>query len=253
MRKRAHEEPQRGNVHRLTIKQHVFPAASIARFAGDDGRVAFYDLKRRTSWRPPPDDQVFCARRVWDQRAEAGYMRAIEDAFQALAKRVIADPGAKLAPEDDSAASHFFALWRGRAVYRSAPDGLIPLNGVKGDVLTKDQEELLESRWTGYIRAGGVPARQMYGLSIQRDIDALTQALGERRWGVLALIKGELIVPDVPDRYFIPLTPTLCLAWGHETGRISGADARLLNQTFMAGCEDYWFCRALPCYGLETK
>src|SRR4051794_14911880 len=133
MRKRAYEEPQRGNAHRLTVNQHVFPAASIARFAGDDGRVALYDLKRRTSWRPPPDNQVFCARRVWDQRAEAGYMRAIEHAFQALAERVIADSSAELAPEDDSAASRFFALWRSRAVYRSAPDGLISLNGIKAD------------------------------------------------------------------------------------------------------------------------
>ncbi|WP_043359685.1 hypothetical protein [Belnapia sp. F-4-1] len=180
-------------------------------------------------------------------------MRAIEGSFQALAERVIANPCVEIAPENDSAASRFFALWRSRAVYRYRPDGLVPLNSVKADALSKSQEELLESRWTGYVRPGGVPARQMYGLSIQRDIDALTKALCERRWGVLALIEGELIVPDMPDRYFIPLTPTLCLAWGHETGRISGADAGLLNQAFMAGCEVYWFCRTLPGYGLETR
>lgn len=252
MRKRAYEQVQRGNAHRLTVKQHIFPAASIARFAGPDGRVALFDLKRRASWRPAPDDQVFCARRVWDQRAETGYMRAIEDAFQDLAGRVTADPGRDLSPEDDDAAGRFFALWRGRAAYRSAPDGLIPLNGIEGDVLTRDQEERLESRWTGFVRPGGVPARQLYGLCIQRDIDALADRLSERRWGVLALAEGELIVPDSPERPFIPLTPTLCLAWGHETGTILGEDAALLNRTFLAGCKDYWFCRTAPGYGPGT-
>ena len=168
MRKREYERPQRDNPHRLTVKQHVFPKASIARFAGDDGRVALFDLKRRTPWRPTPDDQVFCARRVWDQRAEAGYMRATENTFQALAERIIADPGAKLTLEDDDAASRFFSLWRSRAAHRFAPDGLITLNGIEGSGLTRDQEELLESQWTGYVRTAGVPSRQMYGLEIGR-------------------------------------------------------------------------------------
>lgn len=246
MRKREYERPQRDNPHRLTVKQHVFPKASIARFVGDDGRVALFDLKGRPPWRPTPNDQVFCARRVWDQRAEAGYMRAIEDAFQALAERIIADPGAELAREDDDAASRFFSLWRSRAAYRYAPDGLITLNGIEGSGLTRDQEELLESQWGGYVRAGGVPTRQMYGLGIQRDIDALTHALSGRQWGVLKLAEGELIVPDLPVQHFIPLTPALCLAWGHETGRILKADVEQLNRAFIAGCKDYWFCRTLP-------
>lgn len=253
MRKRAYEEPQRGNPHRLTVYQHIFPARSIARFARSDGQVTLFDLRRRSHWHPRPNNQVFCARRVWDQRAEEGYMRAIEGAFQAVAERVIANPGTKLMPEDDDAVSRFFALWRSRAVHRSAPDGLVPLNGIEGHVLTADQEEMLERRWIGYIRPGGVPTRQMYGLSIQRDIDALAHNLNARKWGILILTEGELIVPDMPIRYFIPLTPTICLAWGHETGRISGVDAGLLNRVFMEGCKDYWFCRSLPGHGLNIK
>ena len=116
MRRRAHEKVQGANPHRLTLWQHVFPAASIARFAGPDGRVAVIDLVRRTARRAGPDDQVFCARRVWDQRAEAGYMREIEDRFQDLAGRVIAAPGELRSLEDDKAASRFFALWRCRAL-----------------------------------------------------------------------------------------------------------------------------------------
>ncbi len=212
MRRREYEAVQRGNGHRLTDRQHVFPVASIARFAGPDGCVSLVDLKRRKSWRPKPDDLVFCARRVWDQQAEAGYMRGIEDAFQALAERVIADPGQELSALDDAAASRFYALWWCRAACRYAPDGEIPINGVVGQVRSQDQEERLESRWTGFIRPGGLPARQLYGLQIQKYIDFIEEDLQERRWGVLALAEGELIVPDYPEQFFVPLTPTLCLA-----------------------------------------
>ena len=51
MRRRAHEKVQGANPHRLTLWQHVFPAASIARFAGPDDRVAVIDLVRRTARR----------------------------------------------------------------------------------------------------------------------------------------------------------------------------------------------------------
>ena len=49
MRRRAHDKVQGANPHRLTLWQHVFPAGSIARFAGPDGRVAVIDLVRRTA------------------------------------------------------------------------------------------------------------------------------------------------------------------------------------------------------------
>ncbi len=91
---------------------------------------------------------MFCARRVWDQRAEAGYMREIENRFQDLAGRVIADPSAARSAEDDETASRFFALWRCRAIYRYAPDSDVSLNRVEGQPRTKDREEWLESRWT---------------------------------------------------------------------------------------------------------
>jgi hypothetical protein len=181
MRRREYEEVQSGNTHRLTVKQHVFPVASIRRFGDPDGRVLLFDLKRDKSRWTTPDDQVFCARRVWDQRAEAGYMRGIEDPFQALAERVIADPGQVLSPKDDAIARRFFALWRCRAAYRYAPEGDIPINGVEGQNLSKGQEELMERRWGGFARPSGVPARQMYGLQIQRSIDAIEEDLKELR------------------------------------------------------------------------
>src|ERR1700730_17538642 len=94
------EKPRKGNPNRLTIKQHVLPAASIARFADAKGGVWVHDLirgKRRVTHR---NDVIFCAQRAWDQRSESGFMKRIEDAFQSLAEMIIAGIVAKISHTD---------------------------------------------------------------------------------------------------------------------------------------------------------
>jgi hypothetical protein len=256
MRHRAFEKVQGGNERRLTIEQHVFPEASIKRFAGPDGRVAFVAFRHGKSWRETPGHVNFCARRAWDQWAEAGFMQEIENRFQAVAERLIADPGGALSAEDDEAASRFFALWCCRAHYRYDPDDDVSLGHAEGQARTKDREEWLESHGIGFFRPGSLPARQLYSLRIQRDTDDLTKDLLARRWGILMLEEEGLIVPDVPNparRCCIPLTPGLCLAWGRESGMVSGADARRLNQELREGCQDYYFCRTAPGLGLAVE
>lgn len=84
-----HEKPQKKNRHLLTVSQHVLPLASIARFADAEGRVSLHDLARRKVRLAKPNDNIFCAMRAWDQQAERGYMKRIEDEFQHLASKVI--------------------------------------------------------------------------------------------------------------------------------------------------------------------
>jgi hypothetical protein len=79
------DKPQKGNPHRLTVNQHVYPAWSIERFADTTGKVEVWLRRSDKTFRASPDNPLFCARRTWDQRAESGYMKAIEDEFQILA------------------------------------------------------------------------------------------------------------------------------------------------------------------------
>ncbi len=59
-----------------------------------------------------PSDKLFCARRAWDQRAESGYMKTIEDAFQVLVNRIILDPiSITFSPKEKMLISRFYALW----------------------------------------------------------------------------------------------------------------------------------------------
>lgn len=244
MTRRTYEEPQAANPHCLTVKQHVFPARSISRFAGPGGRVTVFDRRRRKEFPAKPEDIFFCARRVWDQRAEEVYKRGVEDPFQRLAERLVADPGAALTAQDEATASRFYALWHCRAAYRHLPDGEFQLNNVEGQSRTKDEEERLERRWTGYVReSGAVPSRQIYGVRLQRDID---DQLKGRRWGVVTLDAGEMLVPDAPQEAVIPVTPRMCLACGNPSGAISRAAVRDLNSRIAGGCRKYWFYRTSP-------
>lgn len=79
------EPTQPGNPHRLTIDQHVFPKASIQRFTNPGGSVEIFVKKLNRVLKLKPNNSIFCARRVWDQKTEAGIGKHIEDRFQALA------------------------------------------------------------------------------------------------------------------------------------------------------------------------
>jgi len=241
------EKARRKNPNRLTVYQHVYPQRSIARFAGQDGRVALHDLSRRQVRRAKPRDSIFCARRAWDQRAEAGYMKDIEDRFQVLAEALIGGQRTISSAEDREAVERFFALWYMRARHHQLEDQEIKLNGIKGDSLTKEQEENLEAK--GYLFArpdGFVPARQLNGLWLQNQIDDYARHLSSvARWGVIQPQSGEFIITDTPSHMVIPITPGLALVGNAPDGVILADNLAQINQLTVAGSQRYFLARDL--------
>lgn len=71
--------PQKGNPHKLGINQHIFPKACISRFSGKNGTVQVRRKSGEEDLWLTPANSYFCARRLWDQKAEAVFMKAIED------------------------------------------------------------------------------------------------------------------------------------------------------------------------------
>jgi hypothetical protein len=105
-RKRVRTERTR-NPNSLTVDQHVFPSKSIERFTDQRGRVSVHELHRAQVIRAKkPDNAIFCARRAWDQRAEAGYMKRIEDDFQKIVGPIVEGKTQTLAPELNLTESH---------------------------------------------------------------------------------------------------------------------------------------------------
>jgi hypothetical protein len=152
MARRNFEKPQKGNPHELPVNQHVWPLKSVARFADGTGTVCLFDKVRHRERKAKPDDDVFCAKRVWDRRAEGGYMKGIEDAFQKLAEEIIAGTVTTIDATQKGTIDAFFALWRLRADYKTANGDAISVKGVTGTNWSKDQEEQFEKGHAYFIR-----------------------------------------------------------------------------------------------------
>jgi hypothetical protein len=247
-RKRVGTERTRPrNPNSLTVDQHVFPSKSIERFTDQRGRVSVHELHRAQVIRAKkPDNAIFCARRAWDQRAEAGYMKRIEDDFQKIVGPIVEGKTQTLASELKASVDRMYALWYMRSRYRELESQEIQLNGIAGDDLTKEQEENLEKN--GYLftrKSGRIPARQLNGLELQLRIDSYARELAGSvtRWGVISTQSGEFIVPDVPSHCIIPLTPRLALVGPAPDGMIVERNVAEINRAMRATSRDYVFAR----------
>jgi hypothetical protein len=245
MARRKHENTQKGNPHALPIMQHVFPRASIARFADSTGVVSLHRLPTDHVRKAKPSDDMFCAKRAWDAKAESGYMKKIEDAFQELASRIIEGKIAKIDHADQRKATEFFALWKWRAIYRDKEMSGEKFN-ITGNDLTKDQEEMYEKMGVLTTRKDGtMPAHRVYSIQIQGGIMHDMSALSNIGWGIVQAQEGQFIVPDFPAITFIPLTPTLCLCGARDNAVDSGVVLKRnvvdININLKANSKEYYF------------
>ena len=152
---RKHEKPQKTNPNRITVEQHVLPVKSIRRFTGPAGKVSLCDIARQKIRPAGPSDDMFIAKRAWDQRAETGYMKKIEDAFQPLAESVIEGSVIEIKGADVLSVSDFYALWHFRARRREMETQEIQTKGIiGGGGLSKIEEENLEMNGYMFSRAG---------------------------------------------------------------------------------------------------
>jgi hypothetical protein len=236
------EKVQKGNPHKLRVNQHVWPRKSIARFVDATNRVWLFDKAQSKPRRAKPDDSTFCAKRVWDQRAEAGYMKDIEDAFQEVADEIIAGVISNISGEQKEKVDAFFALWRARSDFKTADAEPIKFRRVTGYKWPKDQQEQFEKGGILFLRDDGFPARMAHGLAIQREIDDYMCALSSVRWGIIHIQEGHLVVPDCPAYTIIPLTPTLCLCHS-QSGTITKQNVAELNRALKFASRQYFFAQ----------
>jgi hypothetical protein len=244
--KRLKPEPtQPGNPHSLTINQHVLPKASIQRFGGWDGLVDVRLLQPPKRIRKPPSDALFCAQRAWDQRAEHGYGKQIEDAFQEVVDRIVTT--GVLAEEDHRKLTQFWFLWKFRAGLKENPMEDVKVPGVPALALTKDAHERCELDRVFTVGLNGrIPGRSMAGIQMQALVAAASRE--KFRWGVVRASEGEFAVPDTFQNLMVlPVTPDICAAVNHPDGTISQAEVSLVNQGAVGLASRYVFARNLDC------
>jgi hypothetical protein len=236
------EKPQPGNPHKLTVKQHVIPLRTIERFAASDGMVEVSIGTGHQVKRLSPDAGIFWTRRAWDQHAERGYMKQIEDRFQPLVDRIVSGELTEIPEESLHDVNQFFSLWYHRSRIQPVDEIETQLNNVTGEMLTKDEQEILESKGVMFVREGGkIATRHITGLQIQARIIANNRDYGARRWGIIHASEGEVVMPDVPAHDLLPITPTILLAANHPSGLITRSNLIEINTEFLAYTRRYFF------------
>lgn len=240
------EKTRPGNPHQLTIKQHVIPARTIERFTAPDGMVEVNIGSDNRVERLRPDAGIFWTRRAWNQRAERGYMKQIEDRFQAVANRIASGELTEIPEESAHDVNQFYSLWFHRSRIQPTDEIETQFNGLTGNTLTKDEQETLEARGVMFVREGGkVATRDVTGLQIQARIMMDNRSYAERRWGVIHAPEGEFVMSDVPAHELMPITPTILLAANHPSGVITKSNLTSVNTEFLAYTRRYFFGRNL--------
>lgn len=242
-----HEKTQKGNPHQLTVNQHIFPAKSISRFVDASGTVCVVHKKIEGVIRAKPDDQIFCAKRVWDQRAEAGYMKNIEDKFQALADAILNRSQNNIGLLEDKIVTDMFMLWGIRHHRNHNP---IPDQKVEGIIdvsrkLSKDEQEILEKNHIGFIRPDlTISGRSLTGINIQMNMDVARKDMSDTRWGILTAQEGEFLVPDnFNNARIIPLSPQHCLFSQSHNETIHFDEVKKINRMALQNVNDFWFAK----------
>lgn len=244
-----YEKTQKGNPHQLTIMQHCFPKRSIARFGRPDGTVDVRWLKNAKGFRVRPDDPLFCARRSWDQRAESGSKRDVEDVYQELADRIVKGIVSKLCEADHAKISAMYALWNIRWYWSRQPVDDHRLDGAIGVAreLSLDDQEFLEKTGITPVRPDlTISGRHLTGVQIQLNLIRVRKQLRSTIWGILKCKGGEFLVPDSSSkRCLLPLTPQICLLAESEDREIEDAELAKINAQSIRNSSEYYFARDL--------
>lgn len=240
------EMPQKGNPHRLTINQHIFPRASMNRFVNERSGVQVRRLGQAGCVEFGTKNPYFCASRVWDQKVEHGLMVDIENRFQDVAEKIVDQSVRTLTDAMNQAVTDLYLLWNLRFNRNANPMQDVSIIGVLPERdLGKDSQEILESKGVVFIKPDGtLPGRMMAGISITIGIDRERLRMRGTSWGILTAECGEFVVPDNFSKYSVlPLTPTICLAAGLNNQRVDLKLVAKINALAIQGSERYYFAK----------
>ncbi|WP_437880867.1 hypothetical protein [Pseudomonas sp. LRF_L74] len=229
---------------RFTLKQHVFPAASIKRFESETG-VRVFSKNLGKSFSANRNNPIFIVRRVWDERTETVIGKQIEDKFQGLARSIISGSTTVIGHFEKTVVEDFYSLWCVRHDFKvqGLPD--ISMNGISGTDLNEEQEAVLESKGVIFARPDGImPGRFMAGIRVVRSQDIFRQSVRGLNWGVLRSAEGEFIAPDCYSTLMIvPVTPQIILAAGQENSFLTYSELAIMNRCAIKESHDYYYAR----------
>lgn len=235
-----YEPTLKGNPQQLTVEQHFHTAHAISKLYNEAEKVQVKFIASEEVVERHKRAKIFCTKRTWDERAEKGYMAAIEKESHNQIDN-IRDYSSRC----HESISRYFLLWRLRFAYHTTPNQDIVLNGIVGPGLAKEQEEILESKWCMFNRENGVvSSRFSTSLQLQMELDRSWEVYSRLKWGLLEATDGEFLVADgYDDLTFMPIAPNIAFAAGVEDHKISKEKVSELNNCSIAKATEYVFAR----------
>lgn len=233
------------NPYQLTKNQHIHSKHAIGLFNNEHKKVEVFDLASGGITQKRAGDSFFCGMRLWDERAEKGYMAAIENKFHNEIDNL-----RPVTKRNHRAITEYFFLWKFRHMALSFKKENINLAGVSGDDLTHDEEEILEKKHTVFVQEdSSVPYHMYNGLHIQVSIDKAMYQFENLRWGLWKAKRGEFILADSYYKLdelcgFFPISPTLAFAASMQDGMINYDDVKLCNQQSKKFASSYCIARS---------
>lgn len=233
--------------HIFTINQHVFPVAGITRFYSKKNCVQVFDKVRTKTFPANARNDIFCVKRVWDEKTEKHVGKSIEDDFQRLAASIISGKTKRLDLADNVIVGKFWSLWRTRYGFKKngLPD--LEFKDLAGSGLTEEQQENLEAKGYMYVREGGViPGRMVASIHVFGFYNTFQMEEPNIRWGIARSAEGEFVVPDTfDDLMAIPITPHLILLADQEDCWMNRDEVALINRCAIQRAESFFFARDL--------
>lgn len=197
-----------------------------------------------------PKDNLFCAKRVWNQRSEDITKITYEDPFQDLAERVIAGITQFLDLKDNVTATSFWGLWVTRFLARKNPPQDKPVFGVTGIELQDDRERLERRRAVFVNSDRTISGRHLADMEIQKGIDKILMDYANWSWGIVEAQELEFVVPDCPRVMYLPISPKIALLANDQRFQgkayLSGKNVKELNKVLFGVTNRYLFANSLP-------
>lgn len=210
--------------------------------------VQAHRIQDKTTFQASPRNKMFCVNRVWDQRAEQGFGKKIEDSYQSLVERVLVSGTRSLSNKDNEIISMFYALWCFRSTIEKYDDAMSGnLEGITCKNLTAEEKLNLELKHAIYIEEGGVvPMHFKRGRSMQMAIDYFISRNSHLNWFISESRLLEFIVSDNPrGEFIIPFTPSLCFICMFNVPVLSSEEVSRLNMNAIMRSKSYYFARNL--------
>lgn len=237
-----YEPTSKKNPRQLTIEQHYHTAHAIAKFYDHNNMVEVKIISTGEIVRRNKRAKIFCTKRTWDQRAERGYMVPIETAFHQEIDSI-----KPFNERNHEVISRYCLLWRLRHDFHLSENNDTTLDSISGSGLTKEQEEIVESKNGSFVRDGGmVPVRFSSGLKIQISLDRDWHTCSHFKWGLIESTEGEFIVADGYGNFaFIPISPKLAFWAGKTDQKINRQQLAEINNYSIGQAKEYYFARKL--------